>query len=82
MSEKTQEQVMLEMPKVSGEEAAEATDLVEHLLEKYKVNSVDADALFNAMVAVYIRNRIVYGDRKPDFCAAGALANALSEEKN
>lgn len=68
------EEISISVPKVSGQEVAEATDLVEHLVDKYGIPTVDADALFNAMVAIYIRQRDVYGDRQPSMCAAGAPA--------
>lgn len=64
--------VSITVPAVGGTEATEATDLVESLAEKYGISTRDTDALFNAMVAVYIRGRMVYGDRSPAMCSFGA----------
>jgi hypothetical protein len=68
---------------VSGQEAAEATDLVEHLIEKYTLTPLDTDALFNAMVAIFIRARMIYGDRQPSSCSlSDVLGREPGSEKN
>jgi hypothetical protein len=41
---------------------------VEHLIEKYGISTVDADALFNGMVAIYVRMRMLHSDRPPAQC--------------
>ena len=64
MSE-VKETVTITVPQVDGTAAAEATDLLEHLVERYKISGEDADALFNACVAIYVRGRVVTGDRGP-----------------
>ena len=80
MEENARDVVTISVPSVSGEEAAVATDLIEHLLEKYKISMVDADALTNAMAAIYIRGRIVHKDRPPSRCSfAGCLAEDDAE---
>jgi hypothetical protein len=77
------DRVDITVPEVSGKEAADATDLVEHLVEKYKISTVDADALFNAMVSIFIRGRMVYGDRQPAVCSlATSCSPQGGEEKN
>jgi hypothetical protein len=77
------DRIDIKVPEVSGEEAADATDLVEHLVEKYKISTVDADALFNAMVSIYIRGRMVYGDRQPTVCSLATFCGPQGgEEKN
>lgn len=63
------ELVTIKVPEVSGEEVLAASELVEHLLEKYQISAVDTDALFNAMISIFVRNRVVYGDRKPNICS-------------
>jgi hypothetical protein len=76
----TQEKISIDVPAVTGEEAAEAIDLVEHLVEKYGITPVDADAIFNGMVAIYIRQRAVHGDRQPSYCPFGTSCEP--EDKN
>ncbi len=63
------ETVSIHVPAVSGQEAASATDLVERLVEKYHLSADDADALFAAVATIFVRNRMVYGDRPPTGCA-------------
>ena len=63
------ELVSIKVPEVSGDEVLAASELVEHLVEKYRISTLDVDALFNAMVSIFVRNRIVYGDRKPNVCS-------------
>jgi len=65
----TKETVSIDVPEVSGPEVGAAVDMVEHLVEKYGISAVDADALFNGMVAIYIRQRVVFGDRAPATCS-------------
>jgi len=65
----TGETIMICVPGVGGDEVGQAIDLVEHLVEKYHISQVDADALFNSMVAIYVRQRAVYGDRQPATCS-------------
>jgi hypothetical protein len=74
------ELVSIKVPEVSGEEVLAASDLVEQLVEKYKISAVDTDALFNAMVSIFVRDRIVYGDRKPNVCSLSC--NLDSDPKN
>jgi predicted nucleic acid-binding protein len=61
----TKETISITVPEVDGQAAAEATDLMADLVERYKISGVDADALFNACVAIYVRGRVVTGDRAP-----------------
>ena len=61
--------VQISVPEVSGEDAASAIDLVDDLIKRYSINRVDADALFNGMVAIYIRQRLAQGDRPPARCS-------------
>lgn len=61
--------ISIDVPEVSGEEVGEAIDMVEQLVDKYGINPVDADALFNGMVAIYIRQRTVFRDREPSTCS-------------
>ena len=65
--------VTIEVPRVSGDRAEESTELVERLVKQYGLSTRDTDALFNAMVAIYIRGRMVYGDREPGGCELGAV---------
>jgi len=74
-----QETTTITVPEVGGTAAAEATDLLEHLVERYKISRVDADALFNACVAVYVRGRMVMGDRPPSRCS---LADGCGSDPN
>ena len=78
MSEE-QETVTITVPQVDGTAAAEATDLLEHLVERYKISGVDADALFNACVAIYLRGRAALGDRPPSSCS---LADGCGDPNN
>lgn len=59
------------VPAVSGEEVAQATDLIEELAGRYGISDADLNVLFNAFVAVFVRNRIVYaeGQAPPCDCA-------------
>ena len=84
MAEKSaSDRIDISVPEVSGKEAAAATDLVEHLVEKYKISTVDADALFNAMVSIFIRGRMVYGDRQPTVCSLATFCSPQGgDEKN
>ncbi len=61
----TKETLSINVPEVDGQAAAEATDLMADLLERYKISQKDADALFNACAAIYVRGRMVTGDRAP-----------------
>jgi hypothetical protein len=76
------ETVTIAVPKVSGEEAAAATDLVEHLVEKYSLSTVDADTLFNAMVTIFVRGKIACGDQQPSRCSLGDLLADEQPKKN
>lgn len=69
MANDPSEMVSIKVPEVSGEEVLAASELVEHLVEKYKISTLDVDALFNAMVSIFVRNRVIYGDRKPNICS-------------
>ena len=44
---------------ISHQEAQNASDLVEILREKYTIEEEDLDILYNALVTVYVRGRIV-----------------------
>lgn len=79
MSDAPEKKTTLEVPEVSGEEVTEATELVEGLTEKYKMSAKDTDIMFNAMVAIYIRNRIIYGDEGPKTCSS---ACSVGEHNN
>jgi hypothetical protein len=70
------------VPEVSGEEAAQATDLVQSLVDRYGISTTDVDGLFNAMVAVYIRARMVHGDRQPTFCSLITCAPSDSDSRD
>lgn len=65
----TSETVSIDVPAVDGAQVGEAVDMVEQLVEKYGITPVDADALFNGMVAIYIRQRVVFRDRAPATCS-------------
>lgn len=67
--------VTITVPAVDGEEAARATDLMERLVERYQISRADADALFNACVAIYLRGRIALGDRASARCALADAAD-------
>lgn len=77
MSNSKEKRVSIEVPEVSSDEVDEATDLVESIAAKYTMAERDINALFNAMVAIYVRNRLVYGDREPKVCGASC---AVSEK--
>ena len=79
MADKKSERVSIEVPAVSGEEVGNAIDLVEDLLRKYGIDAVDADALFNGMVAIYLRQRAVYGDRQPTQCSFAVCVGAVKD---
>jgi hypothetical protein len=77
MSEqKPDEIVTITVPSVSGTDAATATDLVEDLVQRYEITAVDADALFNACVSIYVRGRMVYGDRPPSVCSLATFCSS------
>lgn len=61
--------VTITVPSVSGTAAAAATDLIEELVARYTIAATDADALFEACVSVYVRGRMVQGDRPPSVCS-------------
>jgi hypothetical protein len=73
--------VTIPVPSVSGEEAAAATDLVERLVDKYHLSADDTDALFGGMVAIFVRSRMVYGDRQPTVCSLAGCAAGTPEDK-
>ena len=74
MSDTEEKKVSIEVPEVSSDEVNEATDLVESIAAKYEMDEKDVNVMFNAMIAIYLRNRIVYGDRGPKVCgASGAV---------
>lgn len=70
MSDGEEKKVSIEVPEVSSDEVNEATDLVEKIAAKYEMDEQDVNAMFNAMIAIYLRNRVVYGDRQPKVCGA------------
>ncbi len=70
MKDEARAKIPLQVPEVTGEEAENYSDLVESLAEKYSINDTDLDAMFNAFVALYIRNRMIYGDDGPTVCGA------------
>lgn len=74
--------VTITVPKVSGEEALAATDLVEEILRRNALSVADGDALFAAMVAIYIRTRMVYGDKKPEICSLSCATEEMTGEDN
>ena len=63
------ERVSIDVPRVTGTQAEESSDLVERMTQKYALSEDDTNALFNAVVAIYIRGRMVYGDRQPSVCS-------------
>ena len=72
------ERVSIDVPKVTGSQAEESSDVLEQLVAKYQLSDEDSGALFNAIVALYIRGRMVYGDRQPSVCGVAA---AYSEDE-
>lgn len=76
-----EQQVTITVPEVSGAEVDEATDLVMQVVQKYGISDTDADALFNGMIAMFVRQRMVYGDRRPSVCSSWAC-KAAGEETN
>ena len=74
-NEEVVDKTTITVPKVSGDQAEQSTELVEQMIKKYKMNQADAGALFQGMVAIYIRGRMVYGDRQPTFCSFGAACS-------
>ncbi len=74
-NKKEVERVTIEVPRVTGDQAGDCSELVERLVDKYDMSTADTDALFNAMVAIYIRGRMVYGDRQPSVCSLGAACH-------
>ncbi len=64
-------QIQITVPSISGVEAAEAVDRVEEICARYGVRPADADALFSAMVTVYLRQVQTHGDRPPSACTLG-----------
>jgi hypothetical protein len=77
MSSEEEKKVSINVPEVTSDEVEEATELVETIADKYKMAEKDINAMFNAMVAIYVRNRTVYGDRKPTICGSSC---AVGEE--
>ena len=70
MGQSTKKEIVsINVPDVGGAEVGAAIDMVEQLVEKYGISPVDADALFNGMVAIYIRQRVVFRDRAPAVCS-------------
>jgi len=78
MAQSSEATITITVPAVDGAAVGDAMDLVEQVVERYEINPVDADALFNAMVAIYIRQRAVYGDRPPSVCS---FATCMAEPK-
>ena len=78
MSNEEEKKVSIMVPEVTSDEVDEATDLVEGIAARYKIPERDINALFNAMVTIFVRNRQVYGDRKPKICQSSCAVT----EKN
>ncbi len=72
--------ITITVPNITGEEADKATDRVEQLVDQYTLSPADTDALFQAMVTVFIRGRMIYGDRKPSICSCAGMHEEGSEE--
>jgi len=70
MSGTEDKRISIEVPEVSSDEVNDATDLVESIAARYEIDEQDVNAMFNAMIAIYLRNRVVYGDREPKVCEA------------
>lgn len=68
----------ISVPAVSGEDAAQATDLVEEIASRYGISDADLDALFNAFVAIYLRKRIVHPDGMAPPCDCPPAAGGSS----
>lgn len=69
MSDTVAQETTITVPAVSGEDVARASDLIEQLAARYSISDTDIEVLFNAFVAVYVRNRIVYAEGKAPACA-------------
>ena len=72
------ERVSIDVPRVTGSQAEESSELLEKLVAKYRLSDADSETLFNAVVALSIRGRMVYGDRQPGVCGVAA---ALGEDE-
>ena len=81
MASERAEQTVITVPSVSGEEAARAIDLVEELKAKHGLSTADLDQLFGAVVAIYIRERLVHGDRQPSYCGFAGLCGTEGGEQ-
>jgi len=79
-NKKDAERVTIDVPHVSGSRAEESSELVERLVDQYGLSAQDTNSLFNAMVAIYIRGRMVFGDRQPSVC--GFAAACHKDESN
>lgn len=64
--------ITIEVPRVSGDRAEQASEMVERLVEQYSLGTRDTNDLFNAMVAIYIRGRMVHGLHEPGGGELGA----------
>ena len=73
------ERVSIDVPKINGSQAEESSDVLDALVAKYKLTDEDSESLFNAIVALYIRGRMVYGDRQPTTCG---VADYNEDEAN
>ncbi len=82
MTPEEERPITITVPKITGEEADKATDLVEQLVDQYTLSPADTDALFQAMVTVFIRDRMIYGDRKPSVCSFAGMHEGGSEGQN
>ena len=82
MTQKEDAPITITVPRVTGEQVDQATDMVEQLIEKYSLSQADADALFESMVMVFIRTRMIYGDRKPSICSMAGMEEGGSQEQN
>jgi hypothetical protein len=65
--------VTITAPRVSGQEAEEATDLVLAISDKYNIPHAEVDGLFNAICAIFVRGRMIYADRSPTSCTFAQL---------
>lgn len=66
------DKIEITVPAVTGEDVASAVDMVDDLVKKYGISQVDADALFGAMVTMYVRERAIRGDSPPPpLCGCG-----------
>ena len=82
MTNEKEESVSITVPQVSGEQVDQATDRVEEIIDKYSMSQADADTLFESMVKVFIRTRMIYGDREPQICSMAAMQEGGSREHN